>query len=476
MNKKLLVSLSVVTLIIIACFVINLNKADIIKTASTLQQETSQIRPKLGAIGVSAITPPTIGLKSGLITTLTATPPVLPIVGGTTNLVWTSIGATRCSAPWTVFTSTSGSQPVTITATTIFTITCTSGTSITPASITVFITPTPPTTPAQTPSSIVLSAGSIAPVGGVTNVAIPAAGATDYTGAITGYVSKTADKIKFTVTDGGAATSTITINGSPYTSGTNYQIIPATTLPTVVVTTTEPGKLTTIRTFVITVIPWPILGYGGLIYGVVIGADGKKWLDRNLGASRVAQSFDDYQAYGDLFQWGRGNDGHQLINHTTATTATAVNGSTFTFSATDTPGNNLFIKWSGINLPWLRDWRSPQNNNLWQGVNGINNPCPAGFRLPTSAEQVALVNAAGITNNTTAYSSSLKLPTIGFRGFSDSLVQNLGSTSGYWSSSVDSINSVGGVDAFGLSLDASSVDSAHIYYRASGLAVRCIKD
>ena len=29
------------------------------------------------------------------------------------------------------------------------------------------------------------------------------------------------------------------------------------------------------------------------------------------------------------------------------------------------------------------DWRETINNNLWQGVNGINNPCPLGFRLPT---------------------------------------------------------------------------------------------
>ncbi len=37
-------------------------------------------------------------------------------------------------------------------------------------------------------------------------------------------------------------------------------------------------------------------------------------------------------------------------------------------------------------LSYHYDWRSPQNDNLWQGVNGINNPCPSGYRLPTEAE------------------------------------------------------------------------------------------
>jgi hypothetical protein len=32
------------------------------------------------------------------------------------------------------------------------------------------------------------------------------------------------------------------------------------------------------------------------------------------------------------------------------------------------------------------NWLSTQDNTLWQGVNGTNNPCPTGYRLPTSAE------------------------------------------------------------------------------------------
>jgi uncharacterized protein (TIGR02145 family) len=316
---------------------------------------------------------------------------------------------------------------------------------------------------ASTPSSIVLAVGGTAPVGGVTNVAIPSAGATDVTGVITGYVATSADKIKFTVTDSGSATSAITINGGGYTSGADYQIIPTTTLPTVIVTTTEAGKITGVRTFVIT---GPIVGADGLTYGIVMGADGKKWLDRNLGATRVATSFDDYQSYGNLYQWGRGADGHSLINHTSATAATAQNGSTLTLSATDTPGDNLFIKQPAS--PY--DWRSTKNDNLWQGVNGTNNVCPAGFRLPTNTEQGALVTAAGITNSATAYSSSLKLTAAGYRDGSDASLYTLGTNGYYWSSSVS------GTSALNFYFNASTVNPANVYARASGFTVRCLKD
>jgi len=33
-------------------------------------------------------------------------------------------------------------------------------------------------------------------------------------------------------------------------------------------------------------------------------------MDRNLGASQVAKSPTDPLSFGDLFQWGRGTDGH----------------------------------------------------------------------------------------------------------------------------------------------------------------------
>jgi len=108
---------------------------------------------------------------------------------------------------------------------------------------------------ATAPTSIDLQAGITNPVGGVTNVIMPAEGGTDITGAVTGWASVTSDRIKFTVTDTAPATSTIIINTIGYTSGNEYTI-PAAAPLTIVVTTTEAGKTNAVRTFTVAVTPY----------------------------------------------------------------------------------------------------------------------------------------------------------------------------------------------------------------------------
>jgi hypothetical protein len=107
----------------------------------------------------------------------------------------------------------------------------------------------------------------------------------------------------------------------------------------------------------------------------ITDARGRAWMDRNLGAESVGE-------HGDLYQWGRAADGHQKRN----------SGVTQGESDTDQPTHGLFIltryqygTYGNITTPY-NDWRTPQNNNLWQGVNGVNNPCPTGFRIPTKEE------------------------------------------------------------------------------------------
>jgi hypothetical protein len=55
----------------------------------------------------------------------------------------------------------------------------------------------------------------------------------------------------------------------------------------------------------------------------VTSSTGQVWMDRNLGASQVATSSTDPASYGDLYQWGRPADGHQI--RTSAITATLAN-------------------------------------------------------------------------------------------------------------------------------------------------------
>jgi hypothetical protein len=181
---------------------------------------------------------------------------------------------------------------------------------------------------------------------------------------------------------------------------------------------------------------------------------GKTWMDRNLGASQVATQTIDAAAYGDLYQWGRGNDGHQCRNSTVWSST----------SSTDQPGHGNFLFLSSA---LYYDWRNPQNPNLWQGVNGINNPCPSGYRLPTNSEQASERISWGTFNNSSgAFSSPLKLTMAGGRGSS---LFDVGSRGYYWSSTT--IGTYSAILYF-----YSSSANEQTQNRFSGFSVRCIKN
>ena len=191
-------------------------------------------------------------------------------------------------------------------------------------------------------------------------------------------------------------------------------------------------------------------------YGTVKGADGNCWLDRNLGATQVATAYNDSASYGWYYQWGRRTDGHQV----------STSGTTSTLSSSDSPGNGNFIL--APSSPY--DWRSPQNDSLWQGVSGTNNPCPTGFRIPTQPEWAAWVTAAGITSYTTAFSSNLKLTAAGGRDFGGGTLHDQGAVGYYWSSSVT------GIYAYVLYFNSGGVNPAASSIRVNGFSVRCIRN
>jgi uncharacterized protein (TIGR02145 family) len=197
------------------------------------------------------------------------------------------------------------------------------------------------------------------------------------------------------------------------------------------------------------------------IVDVTNPATGKTWMNRNLGASRAATSSTDSLAYGDLYQWGRRSDGHQCRNSPT----------TSTLSSVDQPGNGSFIL--APNVPW--DWRSPQNTNLWQGINGINNPCPTGYRVPTKIEWQDEINTwvNGSNSSISAFNSVLKLPLSGVRRLDNGLIENTNYSGSYWSSNVD-----GGSGSYYLEFDSYSLfpGANYSYPRSYGRSVRCIKN
>jgi uncharacterized protein (TIGR02145 family) len=193
-----------------------------------------------------------------------------------------------------------------------------------------------------------------------------------------------------------------------------------------------------------------------ITYFTVLADDGNCWLASNLGTANIATAYNDSSAYGAYYQWGRLADGHQVS--TSDTTSTNSSG--------DVPGHDDFI----TEGPYPYDWRVPQNDNLWQGVDGTNNPCPEGWRIPTQTEWATLVSDEEITNYTTAYSSSLKLTVAGRRSNSDGSLLNQGSFGFYWSSSPDSIY------ADYLDFSSSGVSTTGRTNRSYGVSARCLKN
>jgi hypothetical protein len=134
-------------------------------------------------------------------------------------------------------------------------------------------------------------------------------------------------------------------------------------------------------------------------------------------------------------------------------------------SSVDQPAHGNFITISSGNV----DWRSPQNANLWQGVNGVNNPCPSGYRLPTETELNNERLSWGSNNGVGAFAAPLKWTLAGGRLQEDGTLYYVGSYGYYWSSTVS------GPASRALYFYSSFADM-NDRWRACGLTVRCVKD
>jgi len=192
----------------------------------------------------------------------------------------------------------------------------------------------------------------------------------------------------------------------------------------------------------------------------VVSADGRIWMDRNLDASQVATSSDDPLAYGGWYQWGREADGHQLPGGVLTSTT----------SSSDSPGHDDFI----LTETSPFDWRLPQNDNLWQGVSGTNNPCPAGFRIPTQAEWEAETVSWSSMDAAGAFASPLKLALGGYHCHYCGENYEEGSIGYYWSSTIYRTVNDGNYSHY-LHLGPASAGTDY-NHRAYGYSVRCILD
>jgi len=190
-------------------------------------------------------------------------------------------------------------------------------------------------------------------------------------------------------------------------------------------------------------------------FSVVKTGTGRYWMDRNLGALRPAARENDPDSWGDLYQWGRFGEGHQL----------RLSSASSTLLTSPTSYSRNFIVWTA-------NWLNHEDNTLWQGADGTNNPCPQGFKLPTKEEWQAEIDSWGSPDAESAMNSPLKLSLGGNR-------EALGggglfapvTTGFYWSSSPVT---AGG--AYALEITNTYGAKINTYARSYGMSVRCIKN
>lgn len=198
-------------------------------------------------------------------------------------------------------------------------------------------------------------------------------------------------------------------------------------------------------------------------YVTVRGSDGNIWLQQNLGSASVATAQNDEASYGDLFQWGRWDDGHQKRNSVLGTAPTPNNP-----AGLATGDETFYTGWWSPNA--LSDkWEAPTPAAATD-VNGCD-PCKAlgnGWKLPTEAEWTAIKDSQNISNPATAFQSVLKLPASGYRAASGSF-SFVGTRGYFWSSTTSS----SGAKYFYVGTTIANPSAGAP--RAQSAAIRCLK-
>lgn len=202
-------------------------------------------------------------------------------------------------------------------------------------------------------------------------------------------------------------------------------------------------------------------------YGTV-DVNGRTWLDRNLGATAVANAtFDNPESFGHLYQWGRGADGHE--DRSSSNASSGVHATTI-LPNTGEAWDGLFINegTNGTNLDWTKsnvDLNGSQRAALWgspSSDSNLNQVCPCGYIVASKTEFTDL-------NDTEV--EALKLSYAGYRSESGDPYPGSG-TGYYWTRDSDPTNNQAEAILVSSSTPGIFPNSDN---RMLGQTIRCIK-
>ncbi len=153
-----------------------------------------------------------------------------------------------------------------------------------------------------------------------------------------------------------------------------------------------------------------------------------------------------------------------------------------TFAATPQDAG-MFYQWN-IKTAWaatgdVTNWNTNgASESEWVAA---NDPCPAGWRVPTKTELDKLLDGGKVTKTLsadpvgrtfagkTSGDGSIFLLAAGSRFYTDGKLTNAGSAGNYWSSTENKGTTAWYLNCFGILVELSD------YYRTFGLPVRCVR-
>ena len=208
--------------------------------------------------------------------------------------------------------------------------------------------------------------------------------------------------------------------------------------------------------------------------------------------------------YGALFQWGRKGDGHEQRTSPSYPTnnMSIENGCVSGTANFDANGQIVsshaaygkFIK-TNSNYGNYGDWRTPQDNALWNAgtetapIKTANDPCPVGWRVPTRNELSSLASSyprvSATINGVNGYLfgsgvNTIFMPAAGHRYSPYGTIMEGSSMYGqdglYWSSTEYWISTEYGQSSYYMSFSNLTVYAIGYRPRAHGFSVRCVAE